>query len=181
MTHPVFYFSFDGPESYLAAERVLKAVEGPCEWVPIRPATDSGAHRCAEEREIERARIELIAAERGLQPVRWPPEFDQERVLRAATFAKSIGRAVAFALAALRQAYAGGADLADEDTILIAAAACEMHPRAVLAAVERPGIAAALDEASTLAAERGVRSTPTVWLPGGTLLEGDAALDEVRA
>ena len=181
MTHPTFYFSFDGPESYLAAERVLQIVGGPCEWVQVRPQTDSSAHRCAEEREIERERVELIAADRGLQPVVWPPEFDQERVLLAATFAKSIGRTVAFALAALRQAYAGGADLSDDDTILIAAAACEMHPRAVLTALERPGIATMLDEASAQAAECGLRSTPAVRLPDGSLLEGDAALEEVPA
>ena len=46
----------------------------------------------------------------------------------AATYAKHIGRAVAFSLAAFRQAFAGGRDLGDEGTVLIAAAACEMHP-----------------------------------------------------
>ncbi len=50
----------------------------------------------------------------------------------AATYAKRIGRAVAFSLAAFRQAFAGGRDLADQDTILIAGAACEMHPTALL-------------------------------------------------
>ena len=49
--------------------------------------------------------------------------------MRAATYAKQIGRAVAFALAAFRQAYAGGRDLVEPDNVLIAAAACEMHPR----------------------------------------------------
>ena len=49
-----------------------------------------------------------------------------------ATYAKRIGRAVAFSLAAFRQAFAGGRDLGDESTVLIAAAACEMHPTAVL-------------------------------------------------
>ena len=46
----------------------------------------------------------------------------------AATYAKQFGRAVAFSLAAFRQAFAGGRDLGDEITVLIAAAACEMHP-----------------------------------------------------
>ena len=57
-----------------------------------------------------------------------------------ATYAKRGGKAVAYSLAAFRQAFAGGRDLGDEGTVLIAAAACEMHPRAVLKAV-----AAALD------------------------------------
>ena len=64
-----------------------------------------------------------------------------------ATYAKQIGRAVAFSLAAFRQAFAGGRAL-DEDTVVIAAAACEMHPRAVLQALGRRSVAAALDAAT---------------------------------
>ena len=52
--------------------------------------------------------------------------------MRVATYARQIGRVVAFAQAAFRQAFAGGRSLADEDSVLIAAAACEMHPAAVL-------------------------------------------------
>jgi 2-hydroxychromene-2-carboxylate isomerase len=99
-----------------------------------------------------------------MQPFR-PPEpfpFDSELALRAATYAKSIGRVVAFSLAAFRQAYAGGHDLADDQTILIAAAACEMHPRAVLKALERPAIARALDDATAAAAAAGVTEVPVL-------------------
>ena len=49
--------------------------------------------------------------------------------MRAATFAQQGGRAVAFSLAAFRQAFAGGRDLSVTDNVLIAAAACELHPR----------------------------------------------------
>ena len=56
--------------------------------------------------------------------------------MRAATFAQKSGRAVAFSLAAFRQAFAGGRDLAETDNVLIAAAACELHPNAVLKAIE---------------------------------------------
>lgn len=171
VSHPVFYFSFDSPDAYLAAERVLQTIEGPCEWIPIR----------ANPMEIDRSTVEATADERQLLPLRWPAAFDPELALRAATFAKSIGRSVAFTLAAFRQAYAGGADLADSEVILIAAAGCEMHPRAVLTALERDAIERTLSEASTLAAERGVTRTPTVWFPDGTLLEGDAALDHLAA
>ena len=54
----------------------------------------------------------------------------------AATYAKRIGRAVAFSLAAFRQTFAGGRDLGDENTILIAGAACEMHPTALRKGIE---------------------------------------------
>ena len=52
--------------------------------------------------------------------------------MRAAVFAQQTGRVVAFSLAAFRQAFAGGRDLTDTDNVLLAAAACELHPRAVL-------------------------------------------------
>ena len=56
--------------------------------------------------------------------------------MRVATYAASIGRAVPFAQAAFRQAFAGGHSLEDPDFVLIAAAACEMHPAAVLRGAE---------------------------------------------
>ncbi|HMJ33221.1 MAG TPA: DsbA family protein [Baekduia sp.] len=177
-----FYFDFGSPEAYLAAERVIGLLPFAAEWVPIRsPRGWSDGFRCAEEAGIARAAIERTAAERTLQGVRWPPEFDSELALRAATFAKQIGRAVAFSLAAFRQAYAGGADLGDTDVVLIAASACEMHPRAVLQALERDAITRALDEATAQAVARGVLDVPSVWIPDGRILAGDAALESVHA
>ena len=62
----------------------------------------------------------------------WPEPFpsDSEWAMLVATYAKQIGRAVAFSLAAFRQAFAAGRDLSERDNVLIAAAACEMHPLA---------------------------------------------------
>jgi 2-hydroxychromene-2-carboxylate isomerase len=176
-----FYFDFASPDAYLAAERVLGVLPFAAEWIPIRAPRDWHAFRCATEEEIARAQVERTAAERTLQAVRWPPAFDSEIALRAATFAKQIGRVVAFSLAAFRQAYAGGADLSDRDVVLIAASACEMHPRAVLQALERDAVARALDEATATAAARGVTDVPAVWTPDGRVLVGDAALDTVPA
>ena len=175
-----FYFDFASPEAYLAAERVLQTLPYAAEWIPIRaPRAWDDGFRCAEERAIAQVEIERVAAARMLQGIRWPPEgFESELALRAATYAKQIGRVVAFGLAAFRQAYAGGHDLSDTDVVLIAASACEMHPRAVLQAIEREAVARALDEATAEAVARGVTMVPTVWTPEGTLLEGDAALDE---
>jgi 2-hydroxychromene-2-carboxylate isomerase len=178
-----FYFDFASPEAYLASERVLQILPFAAEWIPIRsPRAWDDGFRCAEERAIAQAEVERTAAARTLQAVRWPPvDFDAETALRAATYAKQIGRVVAFALAAFRQAYAGGHDLGDTDVVLIAASACEMHPRAVLQAIERDAVARALDEATEQAVARGVVAVPTVWTPDGALLEGDAALDDVAA
>jgi 2-hydroxychromene-2-carboxylate isomerase len=177
-----FYFDFSSPEAYLAAERVIQTLPFAAEWIPIRaPRAWDDGFRCAEERDIARLEIERVAAARMLQGLRWPPAFDSEPALRAATYAKQIGRIVAFGLAAFRQAYAGGADLGDTDVVLIAASACEMHPRAVLQAIERDAVGRVLDEATALAVARGVVSCPAVWTPQETLLEGDAALDTVGA
>jgi 2-hydroxychromene-2-carboxylate isomerase len=179
-----FYYDFASPEAYLAAERVISTLGAhglTAEWTPIRSPRDWHAFRCQTEEDIARAAIERTVADRGLQPVRWPPAFDSELALRAATYARSIGRAVAFTLAAFRQAYAGGHDLGDTDTILIAASACEMHPRAVLQALERESVVQRLDEATALAQQRGILDVPAVWSPDGRVLAGDAALDTVVA
>jgi 2-hydroxychromene-2-carboxylate isomerase len=174
-----FYFDFASPQAYLAAERVIQTLPFAAEWIPIRAprAWDDGL-RCAAEREAAQEDVVRVARARSLQAVRWPPAgFASETALRAATYAKSIGRVVAFSLAAFRQAYAGGADLSDTDVVLIAASACEMHPRAVLQALERAAVERELSAATALAVERGVVEVPAVWRPDGLLLEGDAALD----
>ena len=41
-------------------------------------------------------------------------------------------------------------------------------------------VARQLDEATALARERRVVSTPALWLPTGQVLHGDAALDRIR-
>jgi 2-hydroxychromene-2-carboxylate isomerase len=148
-----FFFDLGSPAAYLAAERVLQRHPG-AEWI-----------RCAEERQIALAQIERAAAGQGLQPLRWPDPFpfDSLFAMRAATYAKQIGRTVAFALAAYRQAFAAGRSLADPDNVVIAAAACEMHPAAVLKAAQLRGVSKRLEEATGRAIGLGVRDVPAVW------------------
>ncbi|HWI23094.1 MAG TPA: hypothetical protein VNT22_10825 [Baekduia sp.] len=150
----VFYYDFTSPAAYLIAEEMVQA-----EWVPVRanafdqppPTLDGFAERIAATH---------------LQPFKAPSPFpfESELVLRAATYAMTIGKVVAFTLAAFRQAYAGGRPLDDPDNIVIAGAACEIHPRALLQAMEREPIAARLDESTTLARER-VATVPSIWTP----------------
>ncbi len=184
-----FYFDLGSPECYLAAERILDALPVACAWTPVLAADlpggggpGTGAWRCADEREIELERIERAAAGQGLQPVRWPPAmpFDSDLAMRVATYARQIGRAVAFALAAFRQAYAGGRDLSVADHVLIAASACEMHPAAVLRGAELRSVREELRRATREAVERGVVTVPAIWLDGA-LYHGDAGLDEAAA
>jgi 2-hydroxychromene-2-carboxylate isomerase len=100
--------------------------------------------------------------------------------MRVATYAASIGRAVPFAQAAFRQAFAGGRSLADPDNVVIAAAACEMHPAAVLKGAELRSTRAQLAQATSEAAAAGVREVPTVAV-GGELFAGERALERAAA
>jgi 2-hydroxychromene-2-carboxylate isomerase len=83
----------------------------------------------------------------------------------AATFAKQTGRAVAFSLAAMRQAFLAGRDLSVEENVLIAAAACELHPRAVLKGIDSGVVADALEAANERADSLGVRELPALFDP----------------
>lgn len=184
MTQPVLYFDLASPEAYIAAECAAEVLGVVPEWQPVHlpalpGAGELDAFRCAEERDIFRAEIERLAEARGLQPLRWPPGWPDDTALamRVATYAKSIGRVVAFSLAAFRQAFAAGRDLSDPDSVVIAAAACEMHPTAVLKAAETRGVREALARASAAAAEAGVRGVPAVRV-GDRVFHGEAALRE---
>ncbi len=169
---PLFLYDLASPACYLAAERVLHALPVLAEWQPVHLP-----EACDEE--LDRAGLERRAAAQGLQPVRWPGAWppDSGLAMLAATYAKQIGRAVAFSQAAFRQAFAGGRELADPDTVLIAGAACEMHPAALLKSAELRSVRAALARASDAARAAGVSALPAIQLPGGELFQGADALD----
>jgi 2-hydroxychromene-2-carboxylate isomerase len=176
---PVFYFDLGSPEAYLAAERVMAVLPVVPEWTPILASALPG--RAPGDPTARRAAVEARAASAHVQPLRWPAGWpgDARGAMVAATYAKQIGRVVAFSLAAFRQAFAGGREL-DEDTILIAAAACEMHPRAVLQALARSSVAAALEQATAEAAAAGVRDVPALRV-GEDVFHGDDGLDAATA
>ncbi len=176
-----FVYDFAEPECWLAAESVIGTLGGAVEWVPVRGAAlrDGAAPPACDPAELARE-----AAAAGRLPVRWPAAWpwDPEPALLAATYAKSIGRGVAFSLAAFRQAYNGGRDLSEPDTVLIAAAANEMHPRAVLAGMGTRATAAALDRATAQAADAGVPELPAVVTAGGRVWTGrTCAADAAQA
>jgi 2-hydroxychromene-2-carboxylate isomerase len=182
-----FYFDLASPEAYLAAERLTQLLPGAVEWEPVlarelpgSTASSSRAHAHPLEQQAHlRARVEARARELRLQPLRWPDPFpfDGALAMRVATYAKSIGRVVAFSQAAFRQAFAGGRNLQEQDNVLIAAAACEMHPAAVLAAARTRGVARALADATRRAERAGVAEVPTV-LVGGRAFTGEHAVED---
>ncbi len=184
-----FYFDLASPLAYLAAERVLHALPGPAEWQPVLARELPGAraaHREPRESDdedgVSRAEIERRGAELGLQPLRWPAPFpfDSAFAMRAATYAKSIGRTVPFAQAAFRQAFAGGRDLEQPDNVLIAAAACEMHPAAVLRGAELRSVRTQLAEATSDAARKSIKEVPAIVVDR-TVYEGARAIERAAA
>lgn len=179
-----FYFDLRSPDAYFAAERALAVLPAPCEWQPILssmlPNAESfEAYRCEHELSLMRENVERRAAELGLQPLRWPAPFpyDSHFAMLVATYAKRIGKTVAFALAAFRQAFAGGHALSERDHVLIAAAACEIHPRAILAATRARGLATELERTSADALALGVSDVPAVRV-GDRVLVGERSLEE---
>ena len=186
-SRPVFFYDLGSPYAYLAAERVNQVLPVVPVWQPILlggiwKATGGASWSLTERREAGMAEVERRAAEYGLQPVRWPPGWPNDTLtaMRAAVFAQQGGRAVAFSLAAFRQAFAGGRDLSVTDNVLIAAAACELHPRAVLKGIETRAVKDRLRAATDEAVGRGVTGVPTVAV-GDRLFWGDDRLGDAAA
>jgi len=184
---PVFYYDLGSPYAYLAAERINALLGEVPVWQPILLGgifkhTGGGSWSATERRAEGMAEVEGRARGYGLQPLRWPEAWptDTLTAMRAATFAQQAGRAVAFSLAAFRQAFAAGRDLSVTDNVLIAAAACELHPNAVLKGIETRSVKRRLIEATDQAARLGVVGVPTVAV-GAQLYYGDDRLQECAA
>jgi 2-hydroxychromene-2-carboxylate isomerase len=181
---PVFYFDLGSPYSYLAAERVNSTLPEVPVWQPVLlgaifKARGHGSWSETEERRAGMAEVERRARDRGLPEIRWPEPWPGNTLtaMRAATFAQQTGRTVAFALAAFRQAFAGGRDLSDVDNVLLAAAACELHPRAVLTGIEMQSVKDKLRTATDDAIARGVTGVPSIAV-GDQVFWGDDRLEE---
>jgi 2-hydroxychromene-2-carboxylate isomerase len=184
---PTFYYDLGSPYAYLAAERIHAVLPVAPIWQPILLGgiwkRSGGRSWATTEARVEgMAEVERRAERYGLMPVRWPDPWPANylRAMRAATFAQAIGRAVAFSLAAFRQAFAAGRDLALIDNVVIAAAACELHPKALLAGIESQSVKDRLRAATDEAYERGVRGVPSV-LVGEQVFWGDDRLEEAAA
>jgi 2-hydroxychromene-2-carboxylate isomerase len=186
-TRATFYYDLGSPYAYLAAERVSglfteAELEQP-EWQPVllgglfqhfgRSSWGGGPDREAGMAEVERR-----ASAHGLPPIVWPNPWPGNTLMamRVATFAKQTGRTVSFSLAAFRQAFAAGRDLTDPDNVVIAGAACELHPRALLKSVQTEIVKGALREATDGAAARGVEGVPALVV-GEQVFWGDDRLE----
>jgi 2-hydroxychromene-2-carboxylate isomerase len=170
---PVFYYDLGSPACYLTAERIMATLPVVAEWEPVL-----GTQLGLSEPRPQPKQLDAAISDLGLQPLRlpnnWPP--DAELAMLVATYAKRGGKTVSYSLAAFRQAFAGGRDLGDEGTVLIAAAACEMHPRAVLQAIRLRSTRVALQRACARAVAADVTALPAIATGGGTYC-GERALE----
>ena len=187
-----FYYDFSSPYSYLAAERIsglfAEARLDQPEWQPIsfghvlqstgrRPWSMQPGGADPEHL----AELQRRASERGLPEIRypngWPVENYSLNPTRAAIYAKESGRVVSFTLACFRQVFAAGRDMSEVDNVLLAAAACELHPNAVLKGIETKSVKEKLRAATEEAIALGLEGIPTVAV-GEQLFWGDDRLEE---
>jgi len=189
MAGATFYFDLGSPYAYLAAERVETVLAAPVRWQPIllgglwkangRSSWSMGDQRRREEGMAE---IESRASRYGLPPISWPEPWPSDYLfaMRVATFAHALGAGREFALAAFRQAFAGGSDLSISANVVDAAGAAGLDADEVTAANQDPAIKQALREATEAAHEHGVIGVPTVAIDG-QLFWGDDRLEEAAA
>lgn len=186
-----FYFDLGSPYAYLSAERISRlftdAELAQPEWKPVLlgglfARFDRGSWAETAAREEGMREVERRAQAQALQPIRWPDPWpgDMLYAMRVATYAKSIGRTISFALAAFRQAFAGGRDLGVPDNVAIAAAACELHPNAISKAAASGSVKRQLREETDRAGDLGVFGVPSVVV-GEEVFWGDDRLDEAVA
>ena len=192
----IFYYDFSSPYSYLAAERISglfaeAGVEQP-EWQPIsfgHVLKETGRRPWSLQPDgpdpEHLQEIERRAAERGLPQVRypdgWPADNYSLNPTRAAIYAKESGRVVSFSLACFRLVFAAGRDMSDVDNVLLTAAACELHPKAVLKGIETRSVKDKLRRATEEAVEMGVEGIPTVAVERELFWGDDRLEDAVQA
>src|SRR3954451_20219366 len=176
-----FYYDFNSPYAWLAAERMDELVPG-AEWTPIAFAillnqlgeldgrlTNLDVAPVVEE-------VTKRASDRGLPafapPDTWPVQSWSLPPLRAALVADELGRRREFGLAAFRKSFVESRSLADLDNVLAAAAEAGLDPDEVAAGIQRDEIKERLKSNTAEALERGVTGIPTVAI-GDALFWGD--------
>lgn len=165
MAQPRFYFDLGSPRAWLAAERVVEDLGEVPEFIPVSMPTDG--FRCQAEIESLFEDVAREAERLGVLALRRPPVFpvDTGFAMLAATYARQIGKVVAFSLGGFRQAYNAGRDLSELDTVLLAGAAAEIHPTALIKGAGLRSTAERLRVATEEARAAGVTAVPAVVRP----------------
>lgn len=165
-----FFFELGCPISYIAAERIERAL-GELAWVPAaRLESERGRDPIALANLLAFATREATALR---LPLVVPENFGGERIgaWRAAAYASSAGAGSRFALAASRLAFCGGFDLGRRAVLTEAARAAGLSARECLEAATDPSWDAQLYETARGLAARGVLAAPAIrvgdrWFSG---------------
>jgi 2-hydroxychromene-2-carboxylate isomerase len=189
MAQATFYYDFNSPYAYLAAERVDDFVSD-AEWKPIAFAILLNQLGELDQR-LENintapivAEVSERASDRGLPPFAppevWPVQSWSLAPLRAALVADELGRQREFARAAFRTAFVESRSLAELDNVLTATTEAGLDPDEVGNGIQRPDIKERLKQNTDEALARGVTGIPTVAI-GDELFWGDDHLEEAAA
>ena len=189
MAPPIFYYDFNSPYAYLAAERVDELVPG-AEWKPIAFAIllnqigelDARLTNLKTAPIVEE--VTARAADRGLPafapPSTWPVESWSLTPLRAALAAGDLGHQREFAREAFRKSFVESRSLADLENVRAAAGDAGLDPAEIAAGIQRDDIKERLKQNTAEALERGVTGIPTVAI-GAELFWGDDRLEQAAA
>lgn len=177
-----FYFDLGSPFVYLAAERLPRFGLRPS-WRPVSlgalfKATGRSSWGLGPRRELGMAEVESRARAYGLAPIVWPEGWPSNylNANRACVVAEQHGLLEPFTIAALRMAFAEGADLSHEEAILKAGRRAGLDPATLSPSIAAPPIKQRLREYTDAAHVRGVRGVPTLEL-AGRLFWGDDQLE----
>jgi 2-hydroxychromene-2-carboxylate isomerase len=184
---PTLYFDLGSPYGYLAVTRAATVLGVEPELEPVLLGAifryrGSGSWSETDRRDWNVAEIERRAREYGLPAVAWPPGWPPNGLaaMRAATWAKRLGRLREFATAAYRSAFVDGRDLADPEVVAMAAAEAGLPADELPGAIADPDVKDELRRATDAAWESGVRGVPTLRA-GSVLYYGDDRLEEAAA
>jgi 2-hydroxychromene-2-carboxylate isomerase len=185
----VFYYDFNSPYAYLAAERIDGLIPG-LTWRPIAFAFLLGQLGRLEEvlDELDpapvAAEIARRAADRGLPPFAppadWPFETWSLVPLRAAVVADERGQLREFSMAAYRKSFVESRSLAELDNVIEAAREAGLEPDEIRDGIQRPEIKNRLKANTDEALANGITGIPTVAI-GDELFWGDDRLEEAAA
>jgi len=184
-----FYYDFNSPYAYLAAERLDDFVPG-AEWRPIAFAIVLNQLGELDKRLTNLNMAPIVeeitarAADRGLPdfapPDAWPVQSWSLTPLRAALVADELGRQREFGIAAFRKSFVEGRSLAELPNVLAAASDAGLDPDEIAAGIQRDEVKERLKANTAEALDRGVTGIPTVAI-GDELFWGDDHLEHAAA
>jgi len=181
----VFFFALECPLSYLAAERLERAL-GAIEWAPvISPLGELCAPgiECDREAQAQERFAAAVDLAEGLGlPLVEPEKFPMEsrRASRVAVYAAEDSLVHRFVLGIARMAYCGGFDIDDLGMIAEAAAGAGLDPDEAVQAAQDPRYDLQIDATTRGLARRGVNGAPAIRI-GASWFEGADPLMRLTA